>query len=278
MDRLLRHRREAATEKDIIELAKRRPDLIRELLRNEPSIGDLRAIAAWNAALDEFNRLLTNETHFGQQVAVASRKSPEEVWQNFFEANRWIFGYGLQYIVTKGLDDDGPLMRALARGSQTGPGQVPDAQVKTLGAIKALCLVEIKTHLTPLLRPGRKGGGGFHVSPELSDAVSQCQNQVRMAEKKFGEVFQPRDENNYPTTPDLVHVCRPRSILVIGNLSEFKNAHGEAVERYNTFEMYRRSLVTPEIVTFDELYERASFIVQRETEDLEHEAEDPIPF
>jgi len=34
-------------------------------------------------------------------------------------------------------------------------------------------------------------------------------------------------------------------------------------ERYRSFELFRRNTTSPEIITFDELYERARFIVEQ---------------
>ena len=46
-----------------------------------------------------------------------------------------------------------------------------------------------------------------------------------------------------------------------GRLSEFQAEHGVNAEKYSSFEVFRSSLTSPEIITFDELYERAAFIV-----------------
>ena len=58
----------------------------------------------------------------------------------------------------------------------------------------------------------------------------------------------------------------PKSFLVVGSLKEFVGEHGVNAERYRSFELFRRNTLSPEIITFDELYERARFIVhQHET-------------
>lgn len=53
----------------------------------------------------------------------------------------------------------------------------------------------------------------------------------------------------------------PKSYLVIGSLSEFLGEHGSNQEKIRSFELYRRNMASPEIITFDELYERAKFII-----------------
>ena len=54
----------------------------------------------------------------------------------------------------------------------------------------------------------------------------------------------------------------PRSFLVIGSLAQFQTQRGVNAARYKAFEGFRRNLRQPEILTFDELYERARFIVE----------------
>lgn len=51
-------------------------------------------------------------------------------------------------------------------------------------------------------------------------------------------------------------------MLVIGSLSEFTNRGATNREKITSFEQYRRSIQDVEVLTFDELYERASFIVE----------------
>jgi hypothetical protein len=40
----------------------------------------------------------------------------------------------------------------------------------------------------------------------------------------------------------------------------------DSISKRNTFELFRRNITSPEILTFDELYERAKFIVEQESE------------
>jgi len=54
----------------------------------------------------------------------------------------------------------------------------------------------------------------------------------------------------------------PRSYLVIGTLNEFRTEHGVNEDQYRSFELYRKNILSPEILTFDELYERTKYIVK----------------
>ena len=55
-----------------------------------------------------------------------------------------------------------------------------------------------------------------------------------------------------------VHTVQPRGLLVVGNTAELS----EDREKWSSFERFRQNLQNPEIITFDELKERADFIVK----------------
>lgn len=243
---------------DVAQALRDKPELLQQILENPDLDKDVKAIGFWRNSLKEFEKLLNDEAHFVSRQKLTSRNSAEQVWQEFFEKNKWIFGYGLLYISTVGVLDE-KLEQSLQSGSIFGSGSRPDAVMRTRGAMSTLCLAEIKTHSVQLLA-GEKRGGSFLISKELNDAVSQCQTSVSVAEERIHQHFRPVDKQGFPAS-DAIFNYRPRSILVIGNLSEFMNENGVSVERFRTFEMYRRSLVSPEIITYDELYDRARSLV-----------------
>ncbi len=49
----------------------------------------------------------------------------------------------------------------------------------------------------------------------------------------------------------------PQGILVVGNTSELDNE-----DKIRSFELYRRNLRNPEIITYDELFARAKFVAK----------------
>jgi len=68
---------------------------------------------------------------------------------------------------------------------------------------------------------------------------------------------------------------KPKGIIVIGCLSEVK----EDPDKRSTFELFRQSVHGVEIITFDELYERARFIVEHTTNGSTDDSEPgrPVP-
>jgi hypothetical protein len=73
--------------------------------------------------------------------------------------------------------------------------------------------------------------------------------------KWLGKTIEIKDKNGYST--EQAFVCRPRSLLVIGSLEEFTKDGNVHHRKFESFERFRRSLRDPEILTFDELFERA---------------------
>ena len=63
-------------------------------------------------------------------------------------------------------------------------------------------------------------------------------------------------------TGEVLFNIEPRSCLVVGSLEQFQSDHGINVPKFRSFELYRRHTGRPEIITFDELLQRARFIVE----------------
>ena len=62
-------------------------------------------------------------------------------------------------------------------------------------------------------------------------------------------------------TGEQLYLYSPKSFLLIGSLQEFMEENGINEDKFSSFELFRRNIINPEIITFDELYERAKNIV-----------------
>ncbi len=71
-----------------------------------------------------------------------------------------------------------------------------------------------------------------------------------------------------------IYTVQPKGLLVIGNTTELS----ENRDKRNSFERFRRNLQNPEIITFDELKERAEFIVNEPDNSSVDEAKSSEPF
>ena len=103
---------------------------------------------------------------------------------------------------------------------------------------------------TPLLQREQYRNGVWGASNELTGAVSQI--QVNCAQWETDA----RTERNREQLPR-IYTVSPKGIVVIGKTSELNNW-----DKRNSFERFRQELRCPEVLTYDELYERAKFIAE----------------
>lgn len=250
-------------------------ELFASLMESEHLQRDLVAIGYRRKELSHFEQLLADEDFFRAEQERYSC-SPEALWQRFFERNTWIFGYGLSYQFLTALDQR-RLEQVVSGADVGGRGKRTDALMKTRARINSLCFVEIKRHDTPLLAARSYRPAAWPPSDEVSGAVSQMQVTVQAAVERIGRKLLPEDEQGNPTGEALFNV-QPRSFLVVGNLEEFRTPAGISETKVRSFELYRRNVVRPEILTFDELLARAKFIVEHEGTMLDNNADDDVPF
>lgn len=232
------------------------------ILSGEIDISEITELNYKKKQIKQFKKLLDNDIFFNSKVELTS--SPESVWQEFFEANPWIFGFGVNYIFNTPLE--GKKLEQTVKGYNFNEnGKRVDALLKTTGIIKTLCFGEIKTHKTHLLKnlknPYR--ADCWSISDELAGGVAQIHKIVQKSLENLGTSISMIDENGFKSTKSL-YLYKPKSFLIIGSLNEFANEKGEIhEEKFSSFELFRRSLSDIEIITFDELYERANAIVNK---------------
>ncbi|WP_406088833.1 Shedu anti-phage system protein SduA domain-containing protein [Streptomyces sp. NBC_01013] len=224
---------------------------------------DIRLISNRKEQLQRFERLLNDADYFQQEESLATTRGAEAVWQAFFEANQWIFGYGLNLIACESIDD-GKLER-ITTGANIfgGAGKRIDAIMRSKGLISSMLFCEIKTHDTELLAKTPYRAGVYQASKELGGGVAQVQKTASKAQQLISREFLTRiyDDDGTPTGVEM-STTRPRQVVVIGSLREFTHNGAVNPEKINSFELFRTSIQDVEIITFDELYQRASFIVE----------------
>lgn len=171
-------------------------------------------------------------------------------WQDFFEKNTWIFGYGLNYKILKNIQSQPNYGGTTVDG--TG-GQKGDYLVASEANTKFTVLVEIKKPQTSVLGTNQYRNGSWALGNELTGGVSQLQTSCRI-----WDIEGSRTDSNREITNNLqVNTIEPKGILVVGNTNQL-TTH----QKRTSFELFRRNIHNPEILTFDELFQRAKFIVE----------------
>lgn len=180
----------------------------------------------------------------------------ETDWQDFFEKQSWVFGYGLDYRI----------MRPFAREMVVGTAGTDNRDKPTVDFLMNFTdytvLVEIKRPDTPIFQPRKSGRAGtWRFSTGFMDAVSQVLEQKAewLTAAQSGDHFDKSGMRRLEArTRDA------KTILVIGNRTEFDQSGNlrDATVKRDTFELFRRDTRTLEILTFDELLDRAKFITR----------------
>lgn len=246
------------TERQAQHLVEDNQELFAEAVRSLVTTKDIIAVGYRRRQLEVFRRLLEEEEYFSE-IRDRLKATDEALWQKFFEKNPWIFGYGLNYVYLQNLDEK-KLEQVVQGASVACPGKRVDGLMRTKGAISSLCFVEIKTHQTALL--GREYRAGcWSQSTELAGAVAQVHGTVAAAMDTIKEKLVLEDKEGYPIGEEAFNYA-PKSYLVVGNLRELQGEHGVNTKKLRSFEIFRRNLTSPEIITFDELFQRAKFIVE----------------
>lgn len=247
------------TDTQAASLIQKNQELFASVIQSQLTTKDIVAVAYRKKQLEYFERMLTDQGYFST-VKNRLNLSSEAVWQKYFETNHWIFGYGLGYIFLSSLDDK-KLEQVVQGYSLSSHGKRIDAVMKTKGIISNLCFVEIKTHGTKLLEDKPYRSGCYAPSQELAGAIAQIQGSVVHATKAITEKLIVHDYEGNPTG-EQIYNYQAKAYLVIGSLGEFVTENGINEDKLRSFELLRKNITSPEIITFDELYERARFIAE----------------
>lgn len=247
------------------------PRKVRALVEQDVSAEDIAAIAHRREIVDRFETLLTSPDQFSaEQARLGDNAGPEQVWQRLFEEESWLLGVGLsEQLLTSWHPDK--LEQVVAGSYVAQRGKRVDALMKTNGVVQSLVFAEIKHHNTALLEevkhPYRPAC--WAPSKETSGGVTQIQQTVYHATRSIGEHLNKVNDIGDPTG-QVSYLVRPRCYLIVGSLSQLEVGPGSINEdKFRSFELYRRNLYEPIVITFDELLARARCLT-----DLPNNADD----
>jgi hypothetical protein len=203
-------------------------------------------------SLEIFSKLLDEEKYYleyGRKENLTDLKE-EKVWQYFFKENQWIFGYGLDY----------KYLGILQGEANIGTPDLANRDSATVdflvGCSKYTVIVEVKKPNTPLFAKNKNRSGSWCLTSDLIHAVSQILEQKAEWQIKS-------QVTNYASSEETIKqkTVDPKTILIIGRLDKLKGSEKEKDIKQRTFELYRRDSRNIEIMTYEELYERARFII-----------------
>ena len=123
---------------------------------------------------------------------------------------------------------------------------------------KFVTFVELKKPTTPLFGTDKNRSGAWSLSRHIQNACSQILEQKSAGLIKFDK---PQENGEGELVTEKAYDSK--TILLIGNWSELESSasYQEARIKKKTLELYRKNSRNIEIITYDELYERAEFVV-----------------
>jgi len=234
------------------------PERFRELIRADASAEDVIAVAHRRDVVRRFRRLLEDPESFAA-VAAGFGGRKEAVWQDLLEQEPWVLGATLAGQLLTSWDAS-KLEQVVVGYSIAGAGKRADALLRTNGRIRSMIFAEIKHHETPLLAgtatPYRPDC--WAPSAEVTGGVVQVQQTVHRAAREIGGRL-PDEDDSGVETGEHTYLVRPRSFLIVGDLEQLRGDAGVHRAKWESFELYRRNLHEPEIITFDEVLARAEW-------------------
>jgi len=238
----------------VLKILAANPEAVAKFVESELKERDVVALAHRRQQLEFMEKLLSDKDFFTEVREQWNVRGQEAVWQRFFEINPWIFGQGLDMIAFGGVSEE-RLEQITTGATVAEAGKRVDALLATLGKVRSLCFVEIKHHETKLLQTSEYRPETWGPSMELAGAVAQSHKTVQKALRSIGTKLEEKDEDGFPTG-ELFFNYAPRSYVVAGTTSQFVQDGFIHEAKFSSFEMFRRNLRCPDVVTFDELLER----------------------
>ena len=234
------------------------PERFRALIQSDADARDVIALQHRREVVKTMRAWLEHDATFDKEKELSG--GPERAWQRLLEANPWVLGIGLGGQLLTSWDRD-KLEKVVVGSDIQTVGKRVDALLRTNGIVRSLAFAEIKHHRTDLLAEEYRSGA-WRPSNELAGAVVQVQQTVRMAVRDLGDYIEDRAGGGSRAGTG-TFIVRPRSFLIVGSLEQLLGQSGGPIDdKVHSFELFRRNLHEPEVITFDELLARAEWHVK----------------
>jgi len=213
--------------------------------------------------LETFKKLLEDkdeiENYKKEYEEEIKTKGGEAVWHHFLKNNNWLLGLNIdirfifEFIneVKVGIEDT------------AGAGS-PKADL--MGISDFTTLIELKTSETKFFSENKKNtvrANTWSFTDKFIDGISQCLGQ-KFDWDKGHENKGLIDNNNNILDQNCYRTVDPKTIFIIGNKQKelpLNNSNRDIVVKKDTLERFSRNNRNIEIISYDELYERAYFMV-----------------
>lgn len=182
----------------------------------------------------------------------------EHIWHHFLQNNDWILGLNADLrFITEFLNEQ-------KVGTENSLG-AESPKVDLFGISEFTTLIELKHSSANIFKATKSKGRAntWDFTPDFIEGISQCLGQKNELEKSFeSKVFVDSNKKRLPK--DGIETIDPKSLLLIGNkkrefpINELDNLN---ILKNKTLERFRRNNRNIDVLSFDELFERAYHIV-----------------
>ncbi|MCM3692194.1 Shedu immune nuclease family protein [Neobacillus niacini] len=194
--------------------------------------------------LEKLNNLIgiTNMKKLLETWEEHKENKDEEFWQRLFSENSWVLSQVFSSPVLF-LDE-----KAYLGGKSIGNkgGKVVDFIYQNR-ITKDVSLIEIKTPKTQLLLSNQYRNKVYSIHPDLSGAIVQVLSYKDSIQKNYNSLSNDSDED--------FSVFDPVCVVIAGTIGN------EEKNKIQSFELYRKEMKNVIIITFDELFDRISLLL-----------------
>ena len=187
----------------------------------------------------------------------ALKSGDEAVWHHFLKNNDWILGLNVDIKFIRDFYDEQKVGIEDSRGSGS-----PKADI--LGVSDYTTLIELKHSGTKIFKKEKTKGRAntWDFTSDFIEGISQCLGQKFYLDKSY-EFKDFIDNDGQILDKIQTGTIDPKTVFIIGNRSsEFpRDMQIDNRTRSETFELFRRNSRNIDIITFDELFERAYYTV-----------------
>ncbi len=177
----------------------------------------------------------------------------ETIWHHFLKNNDWILGLNVDIKFIREFYDEQKV--GIENSKSIGS---PKADL--LGVSDFTTLIELKHSETKIFKTVKSKGRAntWDFTSDFIEGVSQCLGQKFALDRSY-KTKDFLNEKGKILDKNLTLTIDPKTVFIIGNRKlEFPhNLENDNYTKSQTFELFRRNNRNVDIVTFDELFERA---------------------
>lgn len=208
---------------------------------------------------NEFGEGKLAHDRYREKFDITERGS-EAVWHHFLKENKWILGLNTELRFIYDLHSEHKLGVENSKGAGS-------SKIDLLGTSYFTTIIELKTESTPIFKENKSNksrANTWDFSNDFIEAYSQILGQNDDLQKNRQKRIEMPDGSALDR--ELIRTLDPKCLLIIGTRNkDFPHTNTRDNNlKTDSFERFRRDSKKIDIITYDELFERAFHIINQE--------------